>query len=208
MRYTAFLFLGLLLIVLQGEIHLLVDPLHRIERLHGTFFEHFFLDGFRPALLVPLFVYVGVAETNLALGAGVAFLLGYVVDVVFGAPIGLHAFTSVATVALARIAGLRIVTQGGWARALLAGAFAAFASVVGLILLAIFGRPYVPRAMLRQVIPHAIATALVSPLVYRLVMRTQTFATGFLGQKAEDVRRSLEAPAFRPARARDEEKMS
>src|SRR5689334_12999321 len=106
MRYTAFVALGLLLIVVQGELYLVLGPLASA--------------GFRPSLLVPLLVYLGVTETNLSLGAFVAFVLGYVLDLVGGAPIGLYTFVSVATLALARVTGLRIVTQGGFARALLA----------------------------------------------------------------------------------------
>ena len=167
MRYTAFLALGIVLIMLQGETYTLLGPLAA--------------RGFRPSLLVPLLVFLGVTETNLALGACVAFLLGYVLDVVGGAPIGLYAFSSVATVAVARITGLRIVTQGGWARAVLAGAFAAFGGVIALVLLSIFGKsPYVPRAYFRLILPHAIATAVVAPLVYRLAARTQLLVGGFL----------------------------
>ncbi|GAC1352061.1 MAG: hypothetical protein NVS3B20_06380 [Polyangiales bacterium] len=167
MRYTAFLLLGVILITLQGEVYLLLGPLASM--------------GFRPSLLVPLLVFLGVTETNLSLGACVAFLLGYILDVVSGAPIGLYAFTSVATLALARITFHRIVTQGGWARAVLAGAFAALGSVIALVLLAIFGRsPYVPRAFFRLIAPHAVATAVVAPLVYRLAARTQLLVGGLL----------------------------
>ena len=190
MRYTAFLVLGLLLITVQGETYLLLGPIAA--------------HGFRPSLLVPLLVFLGVTESNLALGACVAFLLGYVLDVVGGAPIGLYAFTSVATVALARVTGLRIVTQGGFARALLAGAFAAFGSVIALVLLAIFGRPYVPREMLHLVVPHAIATAVVSPLVFRLAAKTQALASGFLGRGADETRRPVVGPAAAAPAARAE----
>jgi rod shape-determining protein MreD len=130
---------------------------------------------------VPLLVFLGVTETNFALGGCVAFVLGYVLDVVGGAPIGLYTFTCVATLALARITGLRIVTQGGWARAVLAGAFAAVGAFVVLILLAIFGKSaYVPRAYVRQILPHAVATAVVAPLVFRLAARVQVLVGGFL----------------------------
>lgn len=179
MRYTAFLLLGLLLIVLQGEMYLVLGPLAA--------------KGFRPSLLVPLLVFLGVTETNLALGACVAFLLGYVLDVVGGAPIGLYTFASVATVALARIAGFRVVTQGGFARALLAGAFAALSAVIVLVLLAIFGKsPYVPRAMAKLVLPHAIATAVIAPLVFRAAARVQNLAGGFLDPTRSAEQRKLE----------------
>lgn len=189
MRYTAFLLLGLFLIVVQGEVYLLTGPLAAIHP-HGWW--GWLASGLRPSLLVPLVVWLGVTETNLSLGAGVAFLLGYVLDVLGGSPVGLHAFTSVATIALARVAGLRIVTQGGWARALLAGAFAALAAILALVLMAIFGRPYAPRAMLSQIIPHALATALVAPIVYRLAAKTNALAAGFMGRTEAEPRRGVE----------------
>lgn len=192
MRYTAFLLLGLVLIALQGETYLVLGPLAA--------------KGFRPSLLIPLLVFLGVTETNLALGACVAFLLGYVLDVVGGAPIGLYTFASVATVALARIAGFRVVTQGGFARALLAGAFAALSAVIVLVLLAIFGKsPYVPRAMAKLVIPHAIATTVVAPLIFRLAAKVQALAGGFLDPHRAPEQRKLEGRLItaRPEPAED-----
>jgi len=190
MRYTAFLLLGLLLIVVQGEVYLITGP---IASIHPQGWWGWMLAGLRPSLLVPLVVWLGVTETNLALGAGVAFLLGYVLDVLGGSPVGLHAFTSVATIALARVAGLRIITQGGYARALLAGGFAALAELLALVLMGIFGKPYPPRAMLPQIIPHAIATALVAPIVFRLAARTNALAAGFMGRAEAEPRRAIDA---------------
>ncbi len=167
MRYTAFLLLGVLLIVLQGELHLVLGVLSA--------------KGWTPSLLVPLLVFLGVTETNLALGASVTFLLGYVLDVIGGAPIGLYTFASVATFVVARVTSIRVVTQGGVARAFLAGGFAALSSVVVLVLLAIFGKsPYVPRALAKLVIPHALATVVFAPLVYRAAERVQVLVGGLL----------------------------
>lgn len=181
MRYTGFLLLGLILIALQGEMYLVLGPLAA--------------KGFRPSLLIPLLVFLGVTETNLALGAAVAFLLGYVLDVVGGAPIGLYTFTCVATVAIARIANFRVVTQGGVQRALLAGGFAALSSVIVLVLLAIFGKSaYVPRAMAKLVIPHALATIVAAPLVYRAAARVQIIASGYLDPARAPEQRKLVAP--------------
>lgn len=180
MRYTAFLLLGLVLIVVQGEAWLVLGSLAA--------------KGYRPSLLVPLLVFLGVSETNLGLAAGTAFLLGYVLDVLGGAPIGLYTFASVATVALSRLAGFRVVTQGGVARALLAGAFAILSSVIVLVLLAIFGKsPWVPRAMARLILPEALATTLVAPLVFRAAARVQTWASGFLDPARSNEQRRLES---------------
>lgn len=180
MRYTAFLVLGLILILLQGEAWLLLGPIAA--------------HGYRPSLLVPLLVFLGVSEGNLALGAAIAFLLGYTLDVLGGAPIGLYTFASVATVALSRLAGFRVVTQGGFARALLAGAFAVLSSVIVLVLLAIFGKsPWVPRAMARQILPQALATVVVAPLVFRAAGRVQLWASGFLDPARGNEQRRLDS---------------
>ncbi len=180
MRSTAFLLLGLLLIVAQGEAWLVLGSLAA--------------KGYRPSLVLPLLVFLGVSEVNLALAAGIAFLLGYVLDVLGGAPIGLYSFASVATVALSRLAGFRMVTQGGFARALLAGAFSVLSSVIVLVLLAIFGKsPWVPRAMARLVLPEALATTLVAPLVFRAAARVQAWASGFLDPARAHDQRRLEA---------------
>jgi cell shape-determining protein MreD len=170
MRLTAYLVLGLLLIVAQGDLYLLLDPLH--------------LQHFRPMLLVPLLVYLGVTEANLSLAAAVGFLLGYILDVVGGAPIGLFTLTSVGTVALARVFGgrtiERAVSRGGVGRAIVAGLFAALTVVVGNMLLALFGRtPYVPLTRMKLAIPETIATMVFAPLVYRLVERTRAIASSF-----------------------------
>ena len=81
---------------------------------------------------------------------------------------------------------------------------AALAAVIALVLLAIFGRPYVPRALLRLVIPHAVATTIVAPLVYRLAARTQALASGFLGrqQQQDDGKRTFDPKMATPAPAR------
>jgi rod shape-determining protein MreD len=186
-RYTAFLLLGVLLIVLQGEAYHFLGPIAA--------------KGFRPSLLIPLLVFLGVTETNLALGASVAFLLGYVLDVVGGAPIGLYTFSSVAVLTLSRIAGVRIVTQGGIARALLAGAFDALSAVIVLVLLAIFGKsPWVPRSLARTILPHALATIVFAPFVFRAATRVQMLLGGFLdtahGSEGKKIRGPMSARAL------------
>ena len=181
MRYTLFLILGLILVVLQGETWIVLGPLAA--------------RGFRPSLLVPLLVFVAVSETNIALAASVGFLLGYVLDVLSGAPIGLYTFTSVATVALARLAGLRIITQSGWARALLAGLFAGLGTLMTIVLLAIFGKgAYVPRAMFHLILPHAIATIVFAPLVFRAATRIAAIASGLVEPRGEPKSAGLIAP--------------
>ncbi|MGA7123517.1 MAG: rod shape-determining protein MreD [Polyangiaceae bacterium] len=122
-----------------------------------------------PALVLPLILFMGVHEYSFARGAIVAFILGYVTDVLGIAPVGLYAFTYVATFVLARAAGVRLAAQTTWMQVLLVGAFAIVQSTMVLVLLAIFGRdPWVPRSLYPLALPHAIGTAAVAPLAFRI----------------------------------------
>jgi rod shape-determining protein MreD len=121
-----------------------------------------------PALVLPLILFMGVREYSLARGAAVAFVLGYVTDVLGIAPVGLYTFTYVATFVLARAAGVRLAAQTTWMQVLLVMAFTLLQSTMVLVLLAIFGRdPWVPRSLYPLALPHAVATAAIAPLVFR-----------------------------------------
>ncbi|MGH7294028.1 MAG: rod shape-determining protein MreD, partial [Polyangiaceae bacterium] len=120
-----------------------------------------------PALVLPLIIFMGVHEYSLARGAAVAFVLGYVTDVLGIAPVGLYTFTYVATFVLARAAGVRLAAQTTWMQVLLAGTFTILQSTMILVLLAIFGRDaWVPRALYPLALPHAVATAAIAPVVF------------------------------------------
>jgi rod shape-determining protein MreD len=131
-----------------------------------------------PTLVLPLILFMGVHEYSLARGAAVAFAFGYVTDVLGIAPIGLYTFSYVATFVFARAAGLRFAAQTVWMQVLLVGAFALVQSTMVLVLLAIFGRdPWVPRSLYPLALPHAIATAAVAPIVFRISQAVQTATT-------------------------------
>jgi rod shape-determining protein MreD len=122
-----------------------------------------------PALVLPIILFMGVHEYSLARGAAVAFVLGYATDVIGIAPVGLYTFTYVATFVLARAAGVRLAAQTTWMQVLLVLAFALVQSTMVLVLLAIFGRDaWVPRSLYPLMVPHAIATAAVAPLIFRM----------------------------------------
>lgn len=128
-----------------------------------------------PGLALPLILFMGVHEYSLARGAGVAFVLGYATDVLGIAPVGLYTFTYVATFVLARAAGVRLAAQTTWMQVLLVGAFAFLQSTMILVLLAIFGRDaWVPRSLYPLVIPHAVATAAVAPILFRACQALHT----------------------------------
>jgi rod shape-determining protein MreD len=137
-----------------------------------------------PALVLPIILFMGVHEYSLARGAAVAFVLGYATDVLGIAPVGLYTFTYVATFVLARAAGVRLAAQTAGLQVLLAGAFAILQSTMILVLLAIFGRDaWVPRSLYPLALPHAIATAAIAPLVFRVCQTLHAATTG--AQRAE-----------------------
>jgi rod shape-determining protein MreD len=157
-RNALFLSTGLLLLVIQGNLH----------RLLG----HIPIAGIMPNLVLPLIVFMGVHEYSVVRGASLAFGLGYALDMFAGAPVGLFTFITVAVFVLSRAAGVRLAAQTILTQLALAFGFALFESITVLMLVAIFGRdPHSPRALLSLVLPHAAATAVFSPLVFRIAER-------------------------------------
>jgi rod shape-determining protein MreD len=164
MRNSAFFAAGLVLLLVQANLFRVLSWTH--------------VPGLVPSLVLPLIVFMGVHEYSLARGAAVAFVLGYVTDLIAIAPVGLYTFTSVATFVMARAAGVRLAAQTIWMQALLAFGFALVHSVMVLVLLAIFGRDtWVPRQVYPLALPHALSTGVVGPLIFRLAHRIHT-ATG------------------------------
>ncbi len=165
MRNTAFFAVGLVLLLVQGNLYRVMHGVH--------------VPGLAPSLLLPLIVFMGVHEYSLARGASVAFLLGYVTDLVGIAPVGLFTFTYVGLFLLARAAGVRLAAQTMMMQVGLAVAFTLVHGVMVLVLLAIFGRDaYVPRALYPMLVPHVVATGAVAPLVFRLAQRIDAATSG------------------------------
>lgn len=165
MRNTAFLALGLGLLLLQSVAF--------------WFLGFVPWSGFTPSLTLPLIVFMGTHEYSLSRGAALACVLGYGLDLLAAAPVGLFTFVFVATFVLARAAGVRLAAQHIITQAPLAFVFSAAQSVMTLVLLAIFGRnPAGAREMIDLVLPHAISTAVFSPLVFALASRIHS-ATSF-----------------------------
>lgn len=158
MRNSAFLALGIGLLILQSLLYRLLGPLH--------------IAGATPSLLLPLVVFMGVHEYSIGRGAALAFLLGYLTDVFVAAPIGLFTFITVATFVVSRGAGVRLAAQTFLTKLALAFGFGLVESVLIVVLTAIFGNdPARPRALAYLVLPHAISTSLFAPLVFNLAER-------------------------------------
>jgi rod shape-determining protein MreD len=168
MRYTALLAFGLSLLIVQENFFRLSDAMTGVlSHLHAGLTV---LPGFVPALSLPILLFMGVREYPLARGAGIAFVLGYVSDLLGIAPVGLYAFTFVALFTLVRTAGLRLAAQTRWMQFLITLGFTLVKSFVVLLLIAIFGRDaWVPRSVFPMMFPHAVATALFGPVVFALL---------------------------------------
>ncbi len=190
MRNTAFFLAGLVLVFLQSNLFRVMNLVTRaisatLIALHLS--SHpVTISGLTPSLVLPLILFMGVHEYSLARGAAVAFVLGYLTDLIGMSPIGLHTFTYVALFTLARAAGVRLAAQTKMLQMVLAATFALVHSIMLLVLLAIFGRDaWVPRTIYPMALPHVLATGLVAPIVFALAQRVHA-ATTSGSRSAED----------------------
>src|SRR5580698_1953624 len=158
MRNTAFLALGIALLVVQSNLFRLVGRLH--------------VAGVTPSLLLPLVVFMGVHEYSMARGAALAFTLGYLLDVFAAAPVGLFTFITVAIFIVSRQAGVRLAAQTLITKIALALVFGLVEGILVVVLTAIFGNdPTRPRALALLIPTHAASTAIFAPFVFNLAER-------------------------------------
>lgn len=163
-RAAALLSLGILLIVLQGNLYPLVGRL-------GVY-------GATPSLVLPLIIFLGVHEASIARGASLAFAMGYAMDLLASAPIGLFTLAAVSVWWLARIAGVRLTAQAWWTQAALAFGFSLVESVLVLVLLTIFGAAPQRAVDISSVaLPRAASTGICSLFVFELARRVHLGAT-------------------------------
>jgi rod shape-determining protein MreD len=182
-RHTAFFGFGFVLLLMQQNFFRFValvgsicSALHVPRSLIDT-------PGLVPSFAVPLILFMGVHEFSLLRGAALAFLLGYLTDLIGIAPVGLYTFTYVGLFLLARAAGLRFAAQTRWMQLLLGCGSALIQSTVVLVLIAIFnGDAWVPRAMYKMVLPHTLATGLITPIIFKIAERVHVYTLGNPGR--------------------------
>lgn len=172
MRSAAFVLSGILLALFQGVLHRFWAPLGDIV-VFG-FPLRSALHGATPNLVLPLVLYLGIVEASMAKGAFMAFCLGWALDILGGGPAFLFRFTLVAVWGLTRTLSSRVSAQSLTSRIPLAFMGSLLESSIVLMLLAIFGPDSQrPVDLSNQVLPHAISTALFSPLGFSLAHRLQ-----------------------------------
>ena len=171
MRNLGFFAVAALLILVQSNLYRLIGPLGVLvgaEHMHGV----------TPSLALPLVIFLGVHELSMPRGAALSFAIGYAQDLLGAAPIGLFTFVYVMIWWLSRVAGVRLTAQTVLTRMSLAFVFALVQSGVILVLLAVFGSDNRrPLEVATIAVPHAIATALCAPLLFRLAQRLRQGGT-------------------------------
>ncbi|MFO0613710.1 MAG: hypothetical protein U0414_14040 [Polyangiaceae bacterium] len=164
MRNSAFLAFGIGLLILQSNLHWVIDRIRA---------------GTTPNLLLPLLLFMGVHEYSIARGAALSFTLGYLLDVFAAAPVGLFTSICVATFFVSRLAGVRLAAQTLLTKIALAFAFALFQGILVVVLTAILGNdPGRARSLASVIPPDAIATAMFAPFVFRIAERIHLATTG------------------------------
>lgn len=159
-REFLLLVLGFSLIVVQGALGAVVD-----------------LGVLMPNPILPLVIYLAMThDVTLARGAVLSFLLGFLFDSATGNAMGLFTFVHEASFLVARGAGVRLIVRGRLSQMLITALAAGLSSVTVIALLRIF-RPISqpgmssPAHAALSVVASALATGLVSPLIYQLARR-------------------------------------
>ena len=162
MRNLSFLALCLVLLVLQSSL-----------------FVMFSFPPFEPQLLLPVAIYLGVSQNvRTVRGAALSFVIGYMVDIFCGSPMGIQTFVMVATFLVARLARFKILLRGPIFQVGLTFAIVALAGGITIVFRGIFEKtsllPF-PSAWvpLRTLFGSALATAVVAPLVTWVFRRTE-----------------------------------
>jgi cell shape-determining protein MreD len=120
-------------------------------------------------LTLPLLLWMGLSDVPLVRGAPSAFAIGYLVDLFSAGPQGLHAVVAVVVYLSSRTASLRLFSAGVAFQMLLTFLASLFTSGAILFLRFIFERSIDNvGAVLLPMAVRGVATALLSPLLFRL----------------------------------------
>jgi rod shape-determining protein MreD len=117
--------------------------------------------------------YLGLtARRNVAPAVGGSIVLGYLVDLISGAPPGLLALVLGLTCLVARAVQQRIYVRGTTMTIAFSGFVAIVSSLAAIVVRALYGMPRAAWSIeLRHLALVAIATAIVGPLVWRVLRR-------------------------------------
>ncbi|MCC6873551.1 MAG: rod shape-determining protein MreD [Sandaracinaceae bacterium] len=142
------------------------------------------LGDWSPNLLLPIVIYLGVShDAQLVRGAAIAFVLGYLLDLFSGSPMGLQTFVLVASFLVARGTGLNLFGRGAFFQIALMFAFSLIAGVAILSLASIFEAQPPPFPLdavfgtIFSLVAGSIVTAIASPVIFAAMRRIEALAT-------------------------------
>jgi rod shape-determining protein MreD len=164
MRDVLILGLGLFLLTVQSALGTVVD-----------------LGVLMPNPLLPVVIYLGMApDVGLARGAFLSFMLGLMLDSATGNAMGLMTFVHEATFLVARGAGFRLLMRGRVSQVLMTALTAAVGAGTVIALRSIFRPPFSfeavsTRQLVVGVLAPALSTGALSPFVFQLVRRIDSF---------------------------------
>lgn len=139
--------------------------------LQSTFAQMMPWDMFVPSLSLPVVMYMGLHDYNPGKGALLSFALGYLMDVFAGSPMGLYTFVAVAVFLISRVAALRLFLQGWVFEIILVFVLALVSAFLILAVRALFDKDFGSLLIhLKIVTSRAVATAVVAPLIFRMMM--------------------------------------
>jgi rod shape-determining protein MreD len=128
------------------------------------------LDLIVPNAALTIILFMGLHDYNVTRGVLISFALGYLMDAFSGSPMGLHTFVAVAVFLISRVAALRLFLQGWIFEIILTFFLALLASFLILGLRALFDKDFGGLLIhLKIVTSRAVATAVVAPLVFRVM---------------------------------------
>ena len=120
-------------------------------------------------LTLPLLLWMGLSDVPVVRGAPSAFAIGYLIDLFSAGPQGLHAVVSVVVYLSSRTASLRLFSAGVAFQMLLTFLASLFTSGAILFLRFIFEHSLENMgAVTLSMAVRGVATALVSPLIFKL----------------------------------------
>ena len=153
MQSLTIIMLGFFLLVLQSTLALLLP-----------------WDTLVPSLSLPIVLYMGLHGYNAGRGAILSFILGYLMDVFAGSPMGLHTLVTVAIFLISRVAALRLFLQGWIFEIILTFLLALASSLLILAVRALFDQDFGSLLIHLEIVSsRAVATAFAAPVIFRVI---------------------------------------
>jgi len=126
-------------------------------------------ESMSPNLLLAFMLFLGAIDYGSARGTAVCFVLGYLLDVTSGAVSGIHTFVVPATYLVFRAVYARIMLSGIVFQILLTFLASLAAGLMIVAIRTLFERSVFSwRVAAETLLVNSVATALVSPVVFRL----------------------------------------